>query len=92
MKTAESTIQVRIDNKTKNASRKVLKELGLDMSSAVKMFLKNVVITQSIPFEVRTANGFTIAQEQEMIRETEEAKKSGKSYSDLDELFADLGI
>jgi len=92
MKTAESTIQVRIDTKTKNASRKVLKELGLDMSSAIKIFLKNVAITQSIPFEIKTANGFTIAQEQEMIRDAEEAKKSGKSYDNLDELFADLGI
>lgn len=92
MKTAQSTIQIRIDTKTKNDSRKILEELGLDMSTAVKMFLKNVTATHSIPFEVRTVNGFTRAQEQEMIRDTEDAIKNGKRYDNLDELFADLGI
>ncbi|MFT5037346.1 MAG: DNA-damage-inducible protein J [Candidatus Azotimanducaceae bacterium] len=92
MKTAESTIQIRIDTKTKNESRKILEELGLDMSSAVKMFLKNVINTQSIPLDLRTVNGFTVAQEREMIRDTEEAKKNGKRYDNLDELFADLEL
>lgn len=90
MKTVESTIQIRIDTKTKNASRKVLKELGLDMSSAIKMFLKNVTITQSIPFEIKTVNGFTIVEENEMLEETKAAKKHGKRYSSVDELMKDL--
>ena len=90
MKTAESTIQIRIDTKTKNDSRKILEELGLDMSSAVKMFLKNVINTQSIPLDLRTENGFTVAQEKEMIQETEHAKKYGKSFSSVDELMKDL--
>ncbi|KKU19022.1 MAG: hypothetical protein UX30_C0020G0001, partial [Candidatus Saccharibacteria bacterium GW2011_GWA2_46_10] len=35
----QDTLQIRIDAKTKKASRKILEELGLDMSSAVKLFL-----------------------------------------------------
>jgi DNA-damage-inducible protein J len=92
MKASQSTIQIRVDTKTKEAARKTLDELGLDMSSAVKLFLHNVVITQSLPLDLRTANGFTVAQEREMIADTEDAKKNGKRYDNLEELFADLEL
>ncbi|HMA78641.1 MAG TPA: type II toxin-antitoxin system RelB/DinJ family antitoxin [Candidatus Paceibacterota bacterium] len=88
----QQTIQIRIDKKTKEAARQTLSELGLDMSTAVKLFLTNVVNRQGIPFEIRTKNGFTEAEELAMIAETEEAKRSGKRYTSLDELFADLEI
>ncbi|MCA9360501.1 type II toxin-antitoxin system RelB/DinJ family antitoxin [Candidatus Nomurabacteria bacterium] len=89
---SQETIQIRIDAKTKKAARKTLDELGLDMSSAVKLFLTNVVNRKGIPFDLRTENGFTLAQEQALIAETEVAKKTGKSFSDLDELFSDLKL
>lgn len=88
----QSTIQIRVDAKTKREAKKTLAQLGLDMTSAVKLFLRNVVITQSIPLDLRTENGFTIRQELEMIKDTEETKKHGKRYDNLDELFKDLDI
>jgi len=87
---AQSNIQVRIDPKTKKQAQKTLNYLGLDMSSAVKLFLRSVVITQSIPFEIRTVNGFTLKQEADMIRESEEALKSGKSYRTAKEMHDDI--
>lgn len=87
---AQETIQIRVDAKTKAEARQTLEELGLDMSSAVKLFLRNVINTQSIPLNLVTANGYTVVQEQEMIRETEEAKRASKSFSSVDELMKDL--
>ena len=95
-KTQQNTnITIRIDAKTKEAARKTLEEIGLDISSGVKLFLHQVVVTQSIPFEIRTVNGYTRAQEREMIAAAEEAKrdyKAGKikAYESIDELHADL--
>lgn len=86
----QETIQIRIDKKTKEAARKTLEELGLDMSSAVKLFLNNVVIRQGIPLDLRTENGFTLAQEQLLIAETKEAKQSAKRYATVDALMLDL--
>ncbi|MBI2634133.1 type II toxin-antitoxin system RelB/DinJ family antitoxin [Candidatus Peregrinibacteria bacterium] len=45
-------IHVRIDDKLKMSASKVFKSLGLDISSAVKLFLQQVVITKSIPFRL----------------------------------------
>jgi DNA-damage-inducible protein J len=86
----QTTIQIRIDAKTKKAARKTLDELGIDMSSAVKMFLTNVVNMQGIPLDLRTENGFTLAQEQSLIEETELSKKSGRRFATVDALMSDL--
>ncbi len=86
----QTTIQIRIDAKTKKAARKTLDELGIDMSSAVKMFLTNVVNRQGIPLDLRTENGFTLAQEQALLAETELAKKNGRRFASVDELMSDL--
>jgi DNA-damage-inducible protein J len=90
MKTSDTTIQLRVDKKTKKDAQKTLEQMGLDFSSAIKLFLKNVIITQSIPFEIRTENGFTPAQEKEMLEEAEYALKYGKRYSSIEELHEDL--
>ncbi len=86
----QSHIQVRIDTRTKKQAQKTLEQMGLDMSSAIKLFLRSVISTQSIPFEIRTKNGFTPAHEARMIRETEEALKSGKGYSSYKEMVRDI--
>lgn len=85
-----STIQVRTNDKTKKKVQKILSELGLDMSSAINLYLEQIVITESIPFPIRTANGFTPAQEQEILRESKEAMRSGKTYSSVEELHRDI--
>ena len=86
----QDTIQIRIDAKTKKAARKTLDELGLDMSTAVKMFLTNVVNRKGIPFDLRTENGFTLDQEQALVAETEEAKKSARRFATVDVLMKDI--
>lgn len=70
-----STIQIRIDEKTKKSAKKVLDKIGLDMSSAIKVYLKQIVISQAIPFPLLTENGLTIQQEQEILKASEEAKR-----------------
>jgi DNA-damage-inducible protein J len=69
------TIQVRIDENTKKSAKKVLDKIGMDMSSAVKVYLKQIVITQGLPFQLLTENGLTVQQEQAILKASEEAKK-----------------
>lgn len=48
-----SQIAVRVDDKLKKEATALFNELGLDMTTAVKLFLKQSVLTRSIPFEVK---------------------------------------
>jgi len=43
-------IHVRIDPDTKQQAQLVLSEMGLDISTAVNMFFKQVIINRSFPF------------------------------------------
>ena len=85
-----STIQVRVDSRVKKSADVAFKNMGLDMSSGVKLFLHQVVRSGSIPFLIRTENGFTPEQEQQMIKETKAALKNSRSYSSAKEMMLDV--
>ncbi|HEN4355259.1 TPA: type II toxin-antitoxin system RelB/DinJ family antitoxin [Streptococcus agalactiae] len=57
-----STVAVRVDDQLKDDATKLFQSLGLDMSTAVKMFLIQSVKTQSIPFEIKN-NPSTLVEE-----------------------------
>ncbi len=85
-----TTLNIRINKKFKEDADKELKKMGLSLSSGIKIFFKEVINTKSIPFKIRTENGFTPEQEEQMIKEGEWALKYGKSYSSAKELFDDI--
>lgn len=86
-----TTLQIRIDSKTKKSVAKIFESLGLDLSSGVKIYFNQVLSHKGIPFQVRTTNGFTPEQEKEMIAEskkTMELYRAGKlkTYANWDEM------
>ena len=85
-----ATIQVRTDEKLKKEAMKVLEDLGLDLSTAVNMFLVQVKLRKAIPFEIRTENGFTPAQEEAILKDLAWTKKLGKKYSSTKTMFKDI--
>ena len=85
-----ATIQIRTDEKLKKKAQAILKELGLDLSSAINLYLYQIIIQEGIPFEIRTENGFTLEQERAILKETEEALKHGKSYDSAEELHRNI--
>lgn len=70
-----TTIQVRIDNKTKQSAQKVLHELGLDMSSAIKVYLRQITLHKAIPLRLVTPNGLTPDEENTILAASVEAKQ-----------------
>ena len=77
-----STIQIRINEKDKKEAKKVFDGLGLDMSSAIKIFLKKVSDRKGLPFLMLTENGLTLEQEEEILKAAKEAEQ-GKNISKI---------
>lgn len=89
MSTATSNINFRVDADLKKEAEDLFSDLGLNMTSAMTMFLKQSVRSQRIPFDItRAPNAETITALKEAERIAKDA--SIKGYSDLDELFRDL--
>lgn len=82
-------LQIRIDSKTKNEAKKILDGLGMDMSSAVKIFFRQVINTKNFPCELRDENGFTL-KNAEILRESIlSARKSKKVFKNGKDLIKD---
>ena len=73
MKNMPSTLQIRIDEKIKRDAQKILAELGLDMSTAIKLFLHNIIITESVPLELRSEKGMLAERKCDLLRDAAEA-------------------
>lgn len=88
-----TTLNIRIDEKIKEDARKTFAGMGLDISTAVKLFLYQSVQQQKIPFELKTINGYTEKYESEITEAAEEAlrdfkSKKIKSYKNIKELHS----
>jgi len=86
---ANDQIQIRIDSETKREAQKILENLGLDISSAVKMLFKQIINTGGLPYEIRDENGFTFRKKQELKQAIVEAKTSSKTFNSADKLIKD---
>lgn len=87
-----TTIQIRIDEKTKRSAQKVLGKLGIDMSTAIKAYLKQITIHEGIPFSMYTENGLTKAEEQQIMHDADEARRgiNVSKYMSPDEFIKSL--
>lgn len=58
----QSNINIRVDNKVKEQFDNLCTELGLNMSTAINLFVKTVIREKRIPFEIslNTPNAKTI--------------------------------
>jgi DNA-damage-inducible protein J len=82
-------IQIRIDSETKSEAKKILDSLGMDMSSAIKIFFRQIINTKNFPCEIRDENGFTL-RNAEILREAIiSAENSNKSFSNGSDLIND---
>ncbi len=86
-----NTINIRIEPELKENAEKTLNELGMNVADAVTIFLKQVVLTESIPFEIKKPryNKETI----EAIKEALDIIKNPEnhqSFNSVDELMEEL--
>lgn len=49
----QTFIQVRVDDKLKQEATEILDSIGMDMPTAVRMFLKKIVIERGLPFDTK---------------------------------------
>lgn len=82
-----ANLNIRIDDNLKKQAQQLFKDIGLDMTTAITMFLQQAVTDNCIPFEVRRYNKETIeALERAKSIDTSEYKK----YNNFQELLNEV--
>ena len=87
---ATTNISIRMDSDLKAQAEALFAELGMNLSTAFNIFVRQSLREGGIPFEIRTdrPNKETIAAMLEAENIAKDPKVKG--YTDLDEMFADL--
>ena len=88
---AKVSTNISIDAETKIKAQTLLADFGMDLSTAVNVFLKQMVYEGAFPFAIarETPNDVTLAA----MREAEEMAKHPdkyKKYSDVNAMMEDL--
>jgi DNA-damage-inducible protein J len=85
---ATTNLNIRIDADLKRQSEKIFNELGLTMSTALTVFLRQTVRSNGIPFEMRLniPNDETLAA----IQDVNLNRNMSKPFHSVKELMEDL--
>ena len=73
-------VQFRVDEKLKNEASKIYEDLGLDLSSAVKLFFKKTIKMKKIPFSINDDD----------VLEDEIRKKKAYAIEELDSMHLNI--
>ncbi len=82
------TVSVKTDKQVKEDFNAFCEDIGLNMSSAINIFMRTVLREQKIPFEIglNTPNSKT----RQVLDDIETNKNLSRTFSSVDELMEDL--
>ena len=79
---------ISVDEKVKEQAKETLEYLGTNFTNVINMLLRQIILTESIPFEIKVPKLNT-----ETIKAIEDAEKGiglSKGYTDLNEMWEDI--
>lgn len=88
---ATTNINIRVDSELKTQAEELFSDLGMNMSTAIIMFLKSAVSHDGIPFEVKRPR--PNAETRAALAEYAEIKKNlenYKRYESFDDALAEV--
>lgn len=87
-----TNINVRMDKEVKDAAERIFNDLGLNMTTAINIFLRRTIRDNGIPFDMKLyePNEETLAAFEEGNKLLSD--KSRKHYNSIDELKAALEL
>jgi DNA-damage-inducible protein J len=81
---SDAVVRARIDEEVKKRAAKVLADMGLSVSEAIRLLLVRVAAEQALPFEIKVPNAETTAA----MRELEQG--GAARFDRVADLMADL--
>ena len=80
-------IRARVSANLKVEAESILNEIGLSASDAIRMFYRQIILCNGLPFPARIPNATT----RKALRDAE-AGKNLTRYADADDMFRKLGV
>ena len=83
-------LQVRVDEKTRSAAASIFEKLGIDLPTAVRMFLARTILENGIPFSMKLRPTAPDDVLEAMKQASQSAADAGVADMTLEEINAEI--
>lgn len=84
---SKTSMSIRLDSEVKEQAQQVFNNLGMDMTTAINIFLRQAIQYQGLPFDVRLDENRKLL---EVLTDLDKNRNMSQSFESVSDLMEDL--
>ena len=84
---SKTSMSIRLDSEVKEQAQQVFNNLGMDMTTAINIFLRQAIQYQGLPFDVRLDENRKLLQ---VLTDLDQNRNMSPSFESVSDLMKDL--
>lgn len=84
---SKTSMSIRLDSEIKEQAQQVFSNLGMDMTTAINIFLRQAIQYQGLPFDVRLDENRKLLQ---VLTDLDQNRNMSQSFESVSDLMEDL--
>ena len=84
---SKTSRSIRLDREVKEQAQQVFNHLGMDMTTAINIFLRQAIQYQGLPFDVKIDENRKLLQ---VVTDVEQNRNMSQSFESVSDLMEDL--
>ena len=84
---SKTSMSIRLDSEVKEQAQQVFNNLGMDMTTAINIFLRQAIQYQGLPFDVRLDENRKLL---EVLTDLNQNRNMSQSFESVSDLIEDL--
>ncbi len=84
---SKTSMSIRLDSEVKEQAQQVFNSLGMDMTTAINIFLRQAIQYQGLPFDVRLDESRKLV---EVLADLDQNRNMSQSFVSVSDLIEDL--
>ena len=84
---SKTSMSIRLDSEVKEQAQQVFNNLGMDMTTAINIFLRQAIQYQGLPFDVRLDENRKLL---EVLMDLDQNRNMSQTFESVSDLMEDL--
>ena len=84
---SKTSMSIRLDSEVKEQAQQLFSNLGMDMTTAINIFLRQAIQYQGLPFDVRLDESRNLL---EVLTDLDQNRNMSQSFESISDLMEDL--
>ena len=84
---SKTSMSIRLDSEVKEQAQQVFNHLGMDMTTAINIFLRQAIQHQGLPFDVKIDENRKLLQ---VVTDVEQNRNMSQPFESVSDLMEDL--